>query len=183
MNEYVVHRFETKEGLPLWVRPLRPQDAPQLVHLFEHMGPESRYLRFNVPLNNPDPQLVWQEAHRLAQVNAGDGAWLVFADLPEKGPVPVAGARFVRLASDPATAEASLAVRDDMQNRGIGTGLLRFLLEQARAAGIQRLQATVQRTNRPLWHLLRRAGLPLESQASGGTSTISVDLTAAEQAE
>ncbi len=175
MDGEIVHTFYSADGLLLEVRPLMPADAAHLVDLFEHMGPESRFLRFNLALPNPDPELVWSEARRMAQVDPDkDGAWLVFADLPDQKNAPVAGARYVRL--DDETAEASLAVRDDMQRKGIGGQLLRFLVRQARESGIRRLVATIQRSNRPLWQLLQSSGMEFEMRSEGSYSHISVDL-------
>jgi acetyltransferase len=180
MSGEVVHSFYSKDKQRLDIRPLRPEDAPYLVNLFEHMGAESRFLRFNVALTNPDPELVWTEARRLARIDPDkDGAWLVFTDLPDQPDAPVAAARYVRI--DPETAEASLAVRDDMQRKGIGTELLRFLAEQARRAGIRRLTATIQRVNRPLFYILQKADLAMEVKSEGSYTTIVVELTAPEK--
>lgn len=176
MDKEVDHTFRTKDGLVLRFRPLTADDARHLVDLFEHMGPESRFLRFNLALPNPDPALIWSEARRLSQVDPErDGAWLVFADLPDQDDAPVAGVRYMRL--DEETAEASLAVRDDMQRKGIGGEMLRFLVEQAREAGIRRLVATVQRSNRPLWHLLQSSRLEIEMASEGSLTHIAVELT------
>ena len=132
-NSGEIYSFVTKNRQQITVRPLEPDDAHYLVDLFNHMGPESRYLRFNLALKDPDPQLVWHEARRLTQIDPErDGAWLAFCDLPTQTGVAVGGARYMRL--DKETAEASLVVRDDMQNIGIGGELLRFLIEQARFA-------------------------------------------------
>lgn len=172
----IVETFQASDGTELRIRALAPADAGHLVNLFEHMGPESRFLRFNLSLPNPDPELVWEEARRLAQVDpARDGAWLVFADLPGQPDAPVAGVRYVRI--DEVSAEASLAVRDDMQNKGIGSELLRFLVEQARSAGIERLIGTVQRGNLPLWRLLKKFSLPLTLDSEGSYTTITADIS------
>ncbi len=182
MTDQDLHTIRTKDGRLLEVRPLRPEDAPLLVDLFDHMSPESRLLRFNLALTTPDPDLVWSQARRLAQVDPlRDGAWLVFADLPGEPDAPVAGARYVRLSVD--TAEASLAVRDDMQNKGIGNQLLRFLVDQALAAGISKLVATIQRGNRPLWHLLKKSGFPIAFEPEGGYTTITVTIAEPEEIE
>lgn len=176
MQDGYVHTFHSKTGQLLKVRPLRPEDAHHLVDLFNHMGPTSRYLRFNLALTNPDPDLVWSEARRLAQIDPErDGAWLAFCELPGQIDTPVAGVRFMRLEEN--VAEASLAVRDDMQNQGIGTELLRFLASQARESGIEKLVATVQRGNRALWQLLAHAEIQIELESDGGYTNMTADLT------
>lgn len=171
-----IHTFYAKDGSFLKIRSLLPEDAVHLVDLFNHMGSMSRYLRFNLALTNPDPDLIWAEARRLATIDpAKDGAWLVFCDLPDQPDAPVAGIRFMRISEQ--TAEASLAVRDDMQNKGIGTELLSFMVKQARAAGVHTLVATIQRGNRAIWSLLRRSPVKVAFESEGGSTTITADLT------
>ena len=176
MNDRPSHTAYAKDGREIRIRALGPSDAKYLVDLFEHMGPESRYLRFNLALTNPDQDLVWSEAERLAQVDPQrDGAWLVFADLPGEPNVAVGGVRYIRINDH--LAEASLAVRDDMQNNGIGSALLNFMVRQARKAGITSLTATIQRANRPIWRLLKKSGLPFAFTSEAGYTNITVDLT------
>ena len=175
MKNGYVHTFHTKKGQLLKLRPLQAGDAHHLVDLFNHMGPTSRYLRFNLALTNPDPDLVWSEARRLAQIDPEkDGAWLAFCELPDQPDAPVAGVRYMRV--DPQVAEASLAVRDDMQNQGIGTELLKFLVERAWEAGIRELVASAQRGNRPLWRLLDKVPLRMEYESDGGYTTMRAHL-------
>ncbi len=175
VDDGYLFEFRSKDGRLLKIRPLLPEDAHHLVDLFDHMGPESRFLRFNVALSNPDRELVWTEARRLANVDPDkDGAWLVFADFQNQTEVPVGGARYIRI--DDRTAEASLVVRDDQQNKGIGAELLRILVEQARQAGLEKLIATVQRSNRKIFHLLVQYNLRLEFDSEGGYTTITAYL-------
>jgi acetyltransferase len=166
-------RICTKDGDQLQVRPLRTDDGPLLVDLFEHLGADSRYLRFNVALTNLDPALVHVEAERMASVSQTEGrAWLVIK--PPEATV-VAGARY--LFTGPGTAEASVAVRDDWQRRGVGTELLAFLVDQARADGVATLTATVQLGNVGIWRLLRASKLPYERALDGPTASVQVDIT------
>jgi GNAT superfamily N-acetyltransferase len=175
MKTDIEHTFVTKENHLVSVRAMQPEDAHHLVDLFEHMGPDSRYLRFNLALTSPDSEMVWEEAKRMARVDLErDGAWLAFTDLPNQSDAPVASARYVRL--DQETAEAALAVRDDMQNMGIGSELLVYLVERAREAGIRRMVATVQRANRSLLHILQNSPLTVNFESEGSYTTIIAEL-------
>jgi acetyltransferase len=180
INTDITFTFQATDGTSVWLRPLRPDDAANLVDLFNHMGAESRFLRFNLTLTNPDPELIWSEAQRMSRVAPGDGAWLALADLPDQPGAPVGGVRFVRTADD--TAEAALVVRDDMQNKGIGTEILRFLMREAKAAGIKKLTAIAQRGNLALWRILQKAPLTITRQSQGPQTLIEVDLTTIEPA-
>lgn len=175
MNGDPEHMFFSNEDHLIVVRPLQQTDVHHLVDLFEHMGPDSRYLRFNLSLVDPDPELIWEEARRMAIVDPDkDGAWLAFTDLPDQKNAPIGGVRYVR--QDQETAEAALVVRDDMQNKGVGSGLLSFLANRAREAGIRRLVATIQRANRALLHILSNSPLQVTFESEGSYTTIVAEL-------
>lgn len=173
-----VFGFQTKSGLAVRVRPEQPGDADLLLRLFEHLGPQSRYLRFSKTLANPDPDLVRREAERLAQAGPPvDMAWLAFADLPDAPNEPVAAARYVLLSDDPESAEVAISVRDDMQRQGIGSTLLKFVAEHARQRGLKRLVATFRQENRAVWSLLRHAPYRVTWKISGPQVDADIDLT------
>ena len=175
MEKVVPYCFSTENDLFVRVRPLRPGDGPHLVDLFEHLSPESRYRRFNIPLANPDPDLIRRRAEAMADIDpAAEQGWLAFADLVDQPDACGAGVRCIRLNGD--VAEVSLAVRDDAQHDGIGTELLRFVGRQAYADGIRKLVGHVQSDNRPLWQSLRHVGAPFERKRQGAETFIEVDL-------
>lgn len=175
MENELRYCFRAENGLHVCVRPLGPQDAPHLVDIFEHLSPESRYRRFNIPLTNPDPELVWRRAQAMAEVDPDRGrGWLAFADLPDRPDTPVAGIRYIRTDGD--VAEVSLAVRDDMQGIGIGTELFRIVGRHAYHDGVRKLVGYVQSSNRPLWGSLRQLGVPLERKLEGTETYVEVDL-------
>ncbi len=67
-------------------------------------------------------------------------------------------ARFVRLADDPAAAEAAVTVADDWQGRRIGTMLTRALAARAQEEGVEVFTATALATNVEVIDLLGRLG-------------------------
>ncbi len=164
----------TRSGRAVQVRKLEPADAALLVDLFDHLGDQSRYQRFNIPLPHVDRNIVWTEAIRMANVPPGKGhAFIALADLDGETAAPVGGMRY--LITAPGVAEASIAVRDDCQHDGLGSALLAIMLDHARQRGIQKILATVQANNSAVWQLLRKSGIPLVRRRTG--SVVEIELT------
>ena len=71
---------------------------------------------------------------------------------------------------DPATRFGDIAftVRDDCQRRGIGSALMRRMLEAARANGLDGFFADVLAGNRGMLMVFHKSGLVVESQLDGG---------------
>lgn len=172
-----VFRFTTEAGLTVRVYRIKPQDAENLVRLFEHLSDTSRYQRFKEPLTNPDPVFVWQTAQRMATVDPKAGvAWIAFADLPGEPNAPVAGARYMRLPQRN-TAEVSIAVRDDLQRQRIGAHLLLHLARHARNNGVQRLVGTFNTGNRAVWRLVHEAPFVATTTVYGPETEVVIDLS------
>lgn len=166
-------QFKTKSGLAVCVRPLRTEDAPYLVDLFEHMSAESRYNRFLQPAEDVDIDRIWTEAEKIARM-VGDNShgYAAFTDLPDQPNAVVGAARYVEISS--AQAEIAVSVRDDMQNQGIGTILLDLLIKHAERAGIDQLVGTIQNSNTNMWALLKKLERRLVRQPEGNYSFVTI---------
>lgn len=172
-----IHQWTTDAGLQVKVYRIRPEDAENLVNLFEHLSQTSRYQRFNETLINPDPEFIMQRARQMATVEPKQGvAWVAFADLPGEPNAPVAGARYMYL-SDRRTAEVSIAVRDDLHRQGIGTELMLYLAQHARTHGVKRLTATFDTGNKPVWGLVHEAPYAVRTAVHGPETEVVIDLT------
>jgi GNAT superfamily N-acetyltransferase len=68
---------------------------------------------------------------------------------------------------DGSSADVAFAVVDDLQGNGVGTVLSQRLAEDARAAGIETLRATISAENGASLALLKRmtAGMTVQSAA------------------
>ncbi|HSE82908.1 MAG TPA: GNAT family N-acetyltransferase [Gaiellaceae bacterium] len=141
-----------RDGSTLRLRPPTAADGPALLALFQGLSAESLHLRFHgMPaltaglvehVLEPD----WAERGGLIGTLAADGAERV-----------VAVATYHRL-RDPAKAEVSFAVADDLQGRGIGTRLLEQLAALASAHGVERFVAAVLPENVAMLRVFSDAG-------------------------
>lgn len=143
---------ELRDGTRVWVRPIRPDDAPRLVSLYDRLSQDSRYHRFFSVMRRLPPD--W--ARLLANVDHVRRFALV-AEAPGDAETLIAVARYEATA-DPGTAEVAFAVQDAWQDRGLGTILFRALLEAARDRGITRFCAYVLGDNRRMLDLIGRLG-------------------------
>ncbi|MEM2946346.1 MAG: GNAT family N-acetyltransferase, partial [Thermoproteota archaeon] len=73
-------------------------------------------------------------------------------------------------------AEVALVVRDDWQGKGIGTELLKYLIELAKARGFTGLKAWVLVENTRMMHLFRKCGYTMRYRMEDGVYEVLIDL-------
>ena len=156
MGDLAAARFDRvltlKDGARVRMRPIRPDDAPRLVALYDHLSRDSRYQRFFSVMQRLPPD--W--ARFLATVNYQRRFALV-VEAPGDPETLIAVARY-EPSAEPDTAEVAFVVQDAWQGRGLGTMLFRELLAAADANGIRRFQAWVLAENRRMLALITRLG-------------------------
>jgi RimJ/RimL family protein N-acetyltransferase len=142
-----------RDGTPLRLRPIRPDDKALLTEGIEHLSVRSRYRRFFVPIR----RLSERQLHEFTEVDYVDHfAWV--ASVVGQEPAAIGVARYVRDADDPLTAEVAVTVLDEWQGRGAGTVLLAATALVARDHGTRRLRAEVLAENHPMIAVLLRLG-------------------------
>lgn len=165
MSSEIVATWRLANGLELRVRPQTADDVQRLAQLFEHVNPERRLERVGSALPGSTSEAL-REATKLAQLGPGEGCvWLAFADLPGQPDSLVASGRFLRCSLE--EAEMSIVVRDDMQGQGIGSKLLYFVLEQARAMGVQRMYSYFANDNEAVWQIFNYSPYHITWQPRG----------------
>ena len=156
MGDLAAARFDRvltlRDGTPVRMRPIRPDDAPRLVALYDHLSRDSRYQRFFSVMQRLPPD--W--ARFLATVDYQRRFALV-VEAPGDPETLIAVARYEPNAA-PDTAEVAFVVQDAWQGRGLGTVLFTELLAAAESNGIRRFQAWVLGENRRMLDLITRLG-------------------------
>jgi acetyltransferase len=142
-----VGRFTMRNGASVTIRPIRPEDEPLMVKFHETLSDETVYLRYLHPL-----QLSQRVAHeRLARICFIDYdreialvAERYNAETAERQILAVG--RLTKTRSKDAAAFA-LLVADPFQGQGLGSELLRRLVDVARAECVSRLVGLVSADN------------------------------------
>jgi GNAT superfamily N-acetyltransferase len=162
------------DGTRIRLRLLTPQDREALVRGFERLSPESRYRRFFTAM----PRLPDSLLTKLTITDNRDHLAVVAERLDADGrPGEGLGvARFVRLADAPDSAEAAVAVVDDMQRRGVGTMLLSVLSRAAAERGITKFRCYVQVDNEASKGLIHTLARNRDVHFDGGTFLYEVEL-------
>ena len=173
--DYVEH-VTLRDGTAVILRLVTPDDKELLRRGFENWSPESRYARFFVPkLRLSDEELTYlcdvdQENHfALGAIREGDGE-----------PRGLGIARFIRLPSEPGepvTAEAAIAVSDEMQGKGLGRILFERLVAAAAERGIERFRCEVLGTNSSMKTLVDALAPVHRTEVGGGVMSIDFALT------
>jgi RimJ/RimL family protein N-acetyltransferase len=157
-----------RDGTPVAIRPITPEDRDELRREFQHTSAQTRYLRFlGVVGELSDAMLTY-----LTCVDQKDHIALVATvttpDLKAERGVGVA--RVIRLKGTEDVAEAAITVVDDMQKNGVGTLLAHELEVAARQAGIRTIRAEVLADNAVMRGILEGAGAqPVDARGTDGT--------------
>jgi RimJ/RimL family protein N-acetyltransferase len=131
------------------LRPIRPEDEPLLVDLYDRLSRDSRYQRFFSVMRRLPPD--W--AHFLANVDYRRRfAFVLEPRSPE--PPRIIGVGRYEPTDVEGMAEVAFVVQDEWQGRGLGALLFNELLAVAEANGIRRFRAWVLGENRRMLGLI-----------------------------
>jgi len=129
-------------------RPTEPSDYDFLLAMWARCSPASRYYRFHSPVHTMPAaclsNVVGQLPESLVALDGQSGDIVGLASL---------------FATGPCTAELGILIQDDHQRLGIGTELIRELLQRAPLRGITTIHGTVL-SDRPSYLTFVRKILP-----------------------
>jgi GNAT superfamily N-acetyltransferase len=148
------YRFTLKDGTPILVRAIRPEDKALLQRGMAQLSEVSRYRRFMSLVT----ELSEAQLEYLTEIDyVNHMAWGAL-DLTGPAPRGAGVARYVRTDDDPAKAEVAVTVLDAYQGRGLGTLLLGVLARTAAANGIRTFIAYVLHENAPMMRIFYDLG-------------------------
>src|SRR5947207_5929492 len=110
-------RFTLRDGSPVVVRPILPEDRDRLVEGFARLSDESRYRRFGTPVR----RLTDEQLRYLTEIDYETHMAWIALDPATPGEPGLGVARYVRLPGEPEVAEAAVTVVDSHQGLGLGT--------------------------------------------------------------
>jgi acetyltransferase len=168
-------RYETWEvtpaGFRMFVRPIKPEDAPLMVELFNAMSSRSIYYRFFSPLKSLSESMLT----KFTQIDYDREIGLVAIEKKEDRERIIG---VVRAISDPDRnkAEFAVAVGDPWQGKGVGTRLTQLCLSVAKEYGIEILEGVVLAENSKMLGLAHKLGFEVSRSEAADQLRLTMDL-------
>lgn len=135
----------------VWIRLGRPEDADAVAAMHERCSERTRYRRYLTGVGK------WRELSLRQLAGGHRGATLLV--MSEDGSIVGLGNVFPDQPGEARAAEIAEIVEDAYQGRGIGTLLLRHMLELAQRLGFQNVVATLLAENAEMLAVLEATGL------------------------
>ena len=152
-----VSPWKLKDGTPVTIRPIRPEDEPLMIRFHETLSEESVYHRYFSQLN-----LTQRTAHeRLTRICFNDYDREIALVVEYKGPddrSQILGVGRLSKARGRNEGEFALIISDRWQKQGLGTELLKRLIQVARDEKLSRLTADILADNRAMQHVSKKVG-------------------------
>jgi acetyltransferase len=153
---HYIWRWTTKNGTPVVIRPIRPEDEPLMVKFHEAVSDRSVYLRY-FHMESLSSRVDHERLFQKCFIDY-DREMALVADYlnPETGEHEILGVARLTKTIGERDAEVAVLVSDAKQGQGIGTELLGRLIEVARGEKLERVIANILPENLAMRSLANR---------------------------
>ncbi|MBM4332864.1 MAG: GNAT family N-acetyltransferase [Deltaproteobacteria bacterium] len=165
-GEYPLHleAYQTTSmGFQVLFRPVKISDEPLLKDFFYALSDNSLYRRF-ISMRQDMPHERLQEFVIIDYTKE----MVILATVQDAEMEKVVAVGQYGINENTHTAEVALVVRDDHQNKGIGTAFLSYLTYLAKREGLLGFTAEVLVENKPMLHLFGKMGFDIQKRNEQG---------------
>jgi acetyltransferase len=162
-----VERAIELDGRRVTLRPLRAADAGLHRAFIASLATEDLRFRFGDRVVSMSDA----ELERLARVDP-ERERIVVATLSSDAGAPIVGEVRILDDAEGASAEFAIAVRSDLQGRGVGRALLESAIADCRARGLRVLYGLVDPANGGMLALASRLGFDIDHVPGGSTAVV-----------
>jgi len=149
--------LEARETIPgmgeFFVRPVRPEDSKAFTRFFTKLQPDDVRLRFFSPLRSLPNNLL----ARLTHIDYGRDMGFIMFDAHNE----MVGIAHFSADPDKVKGEYAVLVRSDLKGHGIGTALMKRIVDYARKYGVTELFGDVLEENTMMLSLCRDLGFAI----------------------
>ncbi|WP_296712144.1 bifunctional acetate--CoA ligase family protein/GNAT family N-acetyltransferase [Rhodoblastus sp.] len=164
-------RTTLKNGTPVQLRPVRPEDEEMYKVFFTHVSPEDIRLRFFAPVKEFSHAFI----ARLIQIDYARSFVCVAVD---ENTGLMLGVVRLMLDADHEHGEYAVLLRSDLKGQGLGWKLMKYMIEFARAEGIKTVEGQVLSENQPMLSMNQALGFTIQDDpGEHGVKKVVLDLT------
>ena len=160
-----VTNCKLNNGQVVTIRPIRPEDEPLMVKFHQTLSEQSLYFRY-FHLISPSSLVVHDRLTRICFIDY-DREMALVAELvkSEQEREILAVARLTKLHGVP-EGEFALLISDPYQGQGLGTELLKHLIQFGRNEGLNKIRADILLQNRAMQRVCEKIGFQLHRSPS-----------------
>jgi acetyltransferase len=152
-----VQPFTARSGEELLIRPIRPEDEPMMGAFNRKLSPHSIYLRYFHPVS-PQHLTSHRQLATMCFIDYDRTMTLVAERVLPNGRTDIVGmGQLTRLITSN-DAEFAILIIDDYQRTGLGTELLKRLLDIGRAEGVEKIMAEILPENGGMRRVCEKLG-------------------------
>ena len=163
--------FITRDQERIFMRPVRPGDAQQMIDLFYDLSPETIFMRFFSPLKRISRSLLV----KLSQIDY-DREIALCAFAGKRGIRKLIGVARIIFMPDGKTGEFAVVLADEWHGKGIGMALLKQALISAKKYGLSQVTGLVMTTNSPMLAMGQKLGFAVSRDAASAEYRLTIDL-------
>jgi acetyltransferase len=162
--------WSLKNGQEVLLRPIKPEDEPMWLEMFQSFSEEAiRYRFFQILKDTPHEVRV-----RYCNIDY-DREVAIVAEIVENGKRKILGVSRVSLELDGRSSEMAFIVSDYWQGLGLGTKMVDYTLDIAKEKGVESVYAIMLQDNYRALSLTKKMGFKIE-YLSDGTVKASLNL-------
>ncbi|MBK9123269.1 MAG: bifunctional acetate--CoA ligase family protein/GNAT family N-acetyltransferase [Chloroflexi bacterium] len=170
-----IHPWTSKTGDEFEIRPIRPEDEPLVSKFHEHLSERSVYLRY-FSMMKLGQRIAHDRLSRLAFIDYDREMALVAVRRSSNGEPEILGIGRLTKAYGRGEAEYGLLISDLYQRMGLGTELLKRLIEWGKAEHVKQIWAYVLPENTGMLKICKALGFTQKFDAEEKLMRVTLDL-------
>ena len=153
----LTQHYLTANGANVTIRPIRPEDAKMETDFVNRLSEKTKYFRFHQGLQELTPEMLV----RFTQIDYDRE--MAFVAVTEDSSMPnELGVGRYSVNPDGHSVEFAIVVADDCKRLGIGSKLMKTLMQTAKAKGMLSFEAEVLKDNEPTLEMVKKLGFSIE---------------------
>ncbi len=153
----LTQHYLAANGTSVTIRPVRPEDAKMETYFVNRLSEKTKYFRFHQALQELTPEMLV----RFTQIDYDrEMAFVAVTDDPDL-PNELGVGRYI-VNPDGHSVEFAIVVADDCQRLGIGSKLMKTLMQTAKGKGMLSFEAEVLKDNEPTLEMVKKLGFSIE---------------------
>lgn len=170
-----IRPWQSNSGDTLEIRPIRPEDEPLLVKFHHNLSERSVYLRY-FSMMKLGQRISHDRLSRLSFIDYDREMALVATRTGADGTPEILGIGRLTKAHGRSEAEYGLLISDLYQKQGLGTELLKLLIEWGRDEGLRQIWAYVLQENVGMLKINKALGFAQKFDAEEKLMRVHLDL-------